>query len=85
MVEDVAYVLEHGISRWTVPHPDRGPLALIKPVELVDALGRVVRTALPTDTHGQVTLSTDGLPARTYIVRLPEAGRHLVRPVTVVQ
>ncbi|PAP75028.1 T9SS type A sorting domain-containing protein [Rubrivirga marina] len=54
-------------------------------VELVDALGRVVRTAERPANAGRLDVSTDGLSAGVYVVRLTAGDVRRSRTVTVLR
>ena len=80
------------------PNPTAGALTVeygfdtAEPVriELVDVLGRVVQTteapgALVRLGTARYTLSTDGLPAGLYVLRLTDGTSQVSRPVTVAR
>lgn len=54
-------------------------------VELIDVLGRVVRTVTQPAGRGRVELSTDGLGAGVYVARLTAGTIRASRTVTVVR
>lgn len=75
------------------PNPTAGNLSLAYRlptpsavrVDLVDALGRVVRTAEPPADAGRLDLSTEGLGAGVYVVRLTAGDVRATRTVTVLR
>ena len=74
------------------PNPTSGPLtfayesepgAQIR-IELIDMLGRVVRTISRHGGAGQIDLPTDGLGAGVYIARFTSGGQRMAKTVSVV-
>lgn len=86
-------VAEAGVRLDVFPNPTTDRLTVTYEVptptevriEVVDVLGRVVRTVVDEAASGRTTLPTDGLGAGTYVVRLTAGAAHLTQPVTVVR
>ncbi|MFT7553664.1 MAG: hypothetical protein ACI9BV_004002 [Rhodothermales bacterium] len=54
-------------------------------VQLVDVLGRVVRTVNATSVAGELSISTEGLPAGIYLTLVRAGSVQVSRPVTVLR
>lgn len=75
------------------PNPTAGALTLAYRlptpsevrIELIDVLGRVVRTVVQPADGDRVELSTDGLGAGVYVVRLTAGTARVSRTITVVR
>jgi uncharacterized delta-60 repeat protein len=80
-----------GVARtqaWPVPahsvlHVAPDASAQPRTIELVDALGRAVRTLALTSVATEFALSVDGLPAGLYLLRVTYAAGAVTRPVAV--
>ena len=75
------------------PNPTSGPITLQYQtavaaevrIEMVDALGRTVRTLDAAPGTGRVEIPTDGLSAGVYVVRMTAGSAQMSRTVTVLR